>query len=105
VHEQNPAGALRRLVQREVPEPCLYRGWMRSVVDYARLAAALEDRGYRPIQSPEAYRTCHELPASYPFITGHTPKAVWLPAVWLPQEGGRGSTRSWRRCAPSVSRR
>jgi hypothetical protein len=85
VNEHSPAGAVRRLARQERPTLCLYRGWMLSVAHYAQLYAALVDRGYQPLHTPEAYHTCHELPASYPFIADCTPHTVWLP-----QEDGLG---------------
>lgn len=95
VHEHNPAGAVRRLARQEHPTNCLYRGWMLSVASYAQLYAALIDRGYQLLHTPEVYRTCHELPASYPFIARHTPHTVWLA-----QEAGLGLDQIMAALAP-----
>jgi hypothetical protein len=46
---------------------------------YTRFTAALSQRGLAPITTPEAYRVCHYLPESYPYIADHTPMTVWLP--------------------------
>lgn len=78
-HDQDAAGALGQLPPRAAPEACLYRGWMLSVVQYAALYEALAARGYQLLQTPAAYRSCHELPAAYPHIREHTPATVCLP--------------------------
>ena len=52
---------------------------MLRVAEYAELYTALLDRGLRLVNDPVAYRVCHHLPDSYPFITGVTPRTVWLP--------------------------
>ena len=75
----DPRSALRRLPFSDSPTPILYRGWMLPVPDYARLAESLAACGYQPITDPQAYRSCHELPAAYPYIVGHTPPTIWLP--------------------------
>ncbi|MBX0329658.1 ATP-grasp domain-containing protein [Oscillochloris sp. ZM17-4] len=79
VHDQDAAGALGRLPPRATPEACLYRGWMLRVDRYTALYDALAARGYQLLQTPAAYRSCHELPAAYPSIRDHTPATVWLP--------------------------
>lgn len=85
VQERNVARALRRVPQQDARSLCLYRGWMLPVERYAALATALTERGYKLLHDPEVYRTCHELPAAYPYIAGATPRTVWLP-----QEDGLG---------------
>ena len=57
----------------------LYRGWMLTPYQYGTMHAVLAERGTTLLNSPEAYRTCHHLPESYPLITGNTPKSVWFP--------------------------
>jgi hypothetical protein len=57
----------------------IYRGWMLTPNQYRSMHSALGARGITLVNSPEAYRTCHYLPDSYPFIEGHTPRSVWLP--------------------------
>jgi hypothetical protein len=57
----------------------IYRGWMLTPPQYADMYAALEVKGATLRTSREAYRACHHLPDSYPFIEGSTPKSVWIP--------------------------
>lgn len=56
----------------------LYRGWMLTPGQYARLYETLFQKNYKLINSPEEYQHCHYLPDSYPFIEGHTPKTIWF---------------------------
>lgn len=83
VDDNDAHAALRRLPRASQPTSVVYRGWMLSSAQYADLHAALVERGYTPLTAPEAYRSCHELPASYSFIVGRTPETVWMP-----REGG-----------------
>jgi hypothetical protein len=56
-----------------VPEglaAAIYRGWMLTPSQYPSLHGALRARGVTLVNTPEAYRTCHYLPDSYPFIEG-----------------------------------
>jgi hypothetical protein len=57
----------------------LLRSWMLRVEQYAQLYEALLARGVRLLNDPRAYRTCHELPSTYPYIAEHRPATVWLP--------------------------
>jgi hypothetical protein len=43
-----------------------------------RLYTALAQQEMALINTPKAYRVCHSLPDSYPYIAGHTPTTVWL---------------------------
>jgi hypothetical protein len=60
----------------EEPAAAIYRGWMLTPDQYRSMHGALSARGITLINSPEAYRTCHYLPDSYPFIEGRTPKTA-----------------------------
>ena len=60
------------------PATAVYRGWMMRPEQYEAMYAALEAKGVTLQSNPIAYRTCHYLPSSYPFIEGHTPASVWL---------------------------
>jgi len=57
----------------------VYRGWMLRPEQYEAMYAALEAKGVVLQSTPTAYRTCHYLPESYPFLDGHTPVSVWIP--------------------------
>lgn len=45
---------------------------------YALLYNALLIKNYKLINSPIEYQNCHYLPDSYKFISGCTPKTIWL---------------------------
>jgi len=80
VHERNPERAVRKVKAPELgTEIGTFRGWMMTPAQYAALYAALEAKGIRLINTPEAYVHCHHLPESYPVIEGRTPKSVWIP--------------------------
>ena len=57
----------------------VYRGWMLTPHQYSAMHAVLAARETNLLNSPDAYRTCHYLPESYPFIAEHTPRSVWFP--------------------------
>jgi hypothetical protein len=73
--------AARRVPVQPRPVTGVYRGWMVTAGQYARLYQALEARGLRLVNTPDAYRHCHHLPESYPVLEGHTPRSVWLPVA------------------------
>jgi hypothetical protein len=80
-HTRVVEGAAGAAVAR-TPEGCgnaVYRGWMLRPSQYEAMHTALLSRGIALINTPEQYRTCHYLPASYPWIEGHTPSSVWFP--------------------------
>lgn len=79
VDEGRPDAAVRRVPSVSEPELALYRGWMLQPEQYAQLYTALQERGYQLVNTPAAYRHCHELPASYAVIAAHTPQTVHLP--------------------------
>ncbi|MBA3936010.1 MAG: ATP-grasp domain-containing protein [Planctomycetes bacterium] len=71
---------------RFLPEPAgdptlLYRGWMMRAETYAAFIAAVRERGFEPVTAPEAYRACHHLPDSYPFIEAATATSTWIDAA------------------------
>lgn len=73
-------GAVDEAVAR-VPEGAggaVYRGWMLTPRHYGDMYGALHSRGVQLINAPQAYRVCHYLPDSYPFIQDRTPRSVWL---------------------------
>lgn len=80
VNQGSPARAVRRIADQTPPREAVYRGWMLSPPHYATLHEALAGKGVRLINDPAAYRTCHWLPESYPFIETHTARSVWLRA-------------------------
>src|SRR4051794_39596545 len=53
-------------------ELVLYRGWMLTPADYARLHAAIVASGGTPITDVVAYELCHHLPRWYPLLTEFT---------------------------------
>ncbi|WP_397458347.1 ATP-grasp domain-containing protein [Pseudomonas asplenii] len=50
----------------------LYRGWMLTPENYARLVDAWQERGLQAFTSVEQYRHCHHLPQWYPLLAEHT---------------------------------
>ena len=86
-HDEAATGSAQRAARGVGIHPpgtgALYRGWMLPVARYELLYQALGDRGVRLANTPEAYRTCHWLPESYPFIEGSTPESVWIPVEEL----------------------
>lgn len=79
VHAHDAEAAVRRVPTAAAPTLALYRGWMLRPAAYQALYDALQARGITLINDPAAYRTCHYLPESYPFIREETPATVWLP--------------------------
>jgi hypothetical protein len=80
VDNADEIAATRRVRAAEEETKVLYRGWMLRPDDYQRLYAALFDKGYRVINTPEAYQHCHHLPESYSVIESLTPPTIWLPS-------------------------
>ncbi|WP_017904054.1 ATP-grasp domain-containing protein [Pseudomonas asplenii] len=50
----------------------LYRGWMLTPENYARLVDCWQQRDLQAFTSVEQYRHCHHLPQWYPLLTEHT---------------------------------
>lgn len=76
----NWAEALQKIPRAESEQELIYRGWMLPVKVYAELYSSLESRGWKLINSPEQYRSCHHFPPCYPLLEGHTPKSAWVSA-------------------------
>jgi hypothetical protein len=73
--------SVRRVPVQPRPVVGVYRGWMVTAEQYSLCYQALEARGVRLVNTPDAYRHGHHLPESYPVIEGHTPRSVWLPVA------------------------
>ncbi|HZN61018.1 MAG TPA: ATP-grasp domain-containing protein [Planctomycetota bacterium] len=71
--------AIRRIPSPAIPGIAVYRGWMLRPPLYARLQAALLERGIRLVNEPAAYSYAHELPNWYPDFTDVTPRTVIVP--------------------------
>jgi hypothetical protein len=56
----------------------IYRGWMLTPQGYAKLQAAIEDKGARALTSPDQYRRCHYLPEWYSLCKDVTPKTIFV---------------------------
>ena len=63
-------------VQREW-SPAIYRGWMLSARNYARLCGALVKRKVQLINTATEYAHAHHLPESFAAIAEYSPKTVW----------------------------
>lgn len=59
-------------------EEVVYRGWMLSPENYARLQSAVESKGGRMFTSPQQYRHCHYLPEWYSLCEDLTPRTIFL---------------------------
>src|SRR5690554_5396864 len=70
--------------QAPAEERGLYRGWMLRVDDYQRLFRAASSRGLALMTSPESYRRCHHLPASYEVIEAMSARSIWT--TWSPED-------------------
>lgn len=78
-HDALLAGRAREAVRR-VPEglgPLWYRGWMMPAEVYAKLGAALQERGARLCTTAAMYRSAHELPHWYGTFTSVTPASAF----------------------------
>jgi hypothetical protein len=56
----------------------LYRGWMLTADEYARLDDAVSDRGGTLVTTPEEYEAAHYLPSWYPAVA-----ALSVPTRWI----------------------
>src|SRR5689334_10935056 len=65
VDDRDAATATRRVTSAEASETALYRGWMLRPESYAAMHGALQAKGLTLVNTPEQYRHCHYLPASY----------------------------------------
>lgn len=64
----------RPVIQRG--ETVLYRGWMLTPADYARLFEAIVAAGGIPVTDVAAYTLCHHLPHWYPLLTEYTAETM-----------------------------
>ncbi|HVB22895.1 MAG TPA: ATP-grasp domain-containing protein [Ktedonobacteraceae bacterium] len=78
VSEENMVKAVRRVEPSPEPTLAIYRGWMLRPEVYQQLYDVLASKQLYLINTPDAYKHCHYLPASYAVIEGHTPASVWL---------------------------
>lgn len=67
--------------------PLLYRGWIMKEAEYARLDAALRQRGYELITRPHQYAAACYLPNYFPKVAPIAAPAIWttttdLDAAW-----------------------
>ncbi|MEO5684920.1 MAG: ATP-grasp domain-containing protein [Chitinophagaceae bacterium] len=70
--------ATRKIKKSETSKIIIYRGWMLKPNQYVLLYNALLNKNYQLINSPTEYQNCHYFPDSYRFISGHTPKSIWV---------------------------
>lgn len=56
----------------------LYRGWMLRSEIYGQLYAALQERGWTPLHSPQGYRELHHLPPQFSRLEAVSPRTAWL---------------------------
>ncbi len=59
-------------------EEVIYRGWMLTPENYARLQSAVEGKGGRMLTTSGQYRHCHYLPEWYSLCKELTPKTLFL---------------------------
>ena len=78
VREDDPARAVRRVLDQPNPVLAAYRGWMVTPTQYRKLFEALSTKNVRLINDPEQYRHGHHLPENYSMIRDHSPRSVWL---------------------------
>ena len=94
--DQNASRAIARVDAATSPGLAIYRGWMLRPDDYRALYDALQTRNLLLINSPDAYRHCHLLPASYDRIEAHTPRTIWLPLPeCLDENKVRAALQTW----------
>jgi hypothetical protein len=78
VNENNAARATRKIPATPKITDALYRGWMLTPDNYAKLYGNLERKNVRLLTDVQAYRHCHYLPEWYDLLREHTPATVWL---------------------------
>lgn len=75
---QDVVFATRRIRNTDALQKIVYRGWMLKPKQYSLLYNELLKKNYKLVNSVTEYQNCHYLPDSYKFISGHTPKTIWL---------------------------
>lgn len=76
--EELESGRFRARPEFPANTQVLYRGWMLTPENYARLHGAILVAGGRPLTSPQQYRHCHYLPQWYPLCEDLTPATLFL---------------------------
>lgn len=76
--EELESGRFRARPEFPATPQVLYRGWMLTPENYARLHGAILVAGGRPLTSPQQYRHCHYLPEWYPLCEDLTPATLFL---------------------------
>ena len=71
-------GAFRPRPRLDEGDEIIYRGWMLSIEDYARLVDAILGAGAKPLVSANDYQSCHHLPDWYEACKDWTPETVFL---------------------------
>ncbi len=98
--EELESGRFRARPEFPANTQVLYRGWMLTPENYARLHGAILVAGGRPLTSPQQYRHCHYLPEWYPLCEDLTPATLFLSGTptsrqcWRKARGAPGSSRT-----------
>lgn len=74
--EDFQSGSFRARPAIQSGESILYRGWMMTPADYARLFEAIVFAGGAPITDIAAYTLCHHLPCWYSLLTEFTAETM-----------------------------
>jgi len=69
---------LRRVPEADEPTTLIYRGWMLRADEYARLADALEERGWQMINDARMYEFAHHAPENYELWRDFLPQTKWI---------------------------
>lgn len=77
--EDFQSGQFKPRLAPERDETVLYRGWMLTPEDYARLHSALVHLGACPITDASAYKLCHHLPEWYSLLKEFTAETKVYP--------------------------
>lgn len=78
LNDLNISKSISRIKEQEELEMAIYRGWMIQPDKYKLFYQELLKKKIKLINSPEEYKTCHYLPASYKFIKESTPATNWI---------------------------
>ncbi len=73
----NVEKATRKIKPADTQTLVIYRGWMLTPSQYAKLYDSLATKSFKLINTPTEYQNCHYLPDSLAFIEDHTPKTVF----------------------------
>ncbi len=61
----------------DLDDDVLYRGWMLTADEYARLETAIADRGGALVVDPDAFEAAHYLPSWFPAVADRSPATCW----------------------------